>query len=100
MAGRGSMHDMQGMADFLDARKRLYLKKAGFCERSIREIKRCIDKNERNFWSMGLPKAIIQDEHARERLCSEISRENAALAKVELIEELQEMFFGQMEGED
>ena len=85
---------MQGITDFLNSRKEQYLKRAENCEETIESIKRCINNNEKAHGEIaGYPKAVIPDEHGRKRLCSEISKRNALLAKVELIEELQEKYF-------
>lgn len=85
---------MQDITDFLDSRKEQYLKRAENCGETIESIKRCINNNEKSYGEIaGYPKAVIPDEHGRKRLCSEISKRNALLAKVELIEELQEKYF-------
>lgn len=85
---------MQDITDFLDTRKEQYLKRAEKCEETIESIKRCINNNEKAYGEIaGYPKAVIPDEHGRKRLCSEMSKQNALLAKVELIEELQEKYF-------
>ena len=85
---------MQDITDFLDFRKEQYLKRAENCGETIESIKRCINNNEKAYGEIaGYPKAVIPDEHGRKRLCSEMSKQNALLAKVELIEELQEKYF-------
>ena len=85
---------MQDITDFLNSRKEQYLKRAENCEETIELIKRCINNNEKAHGEIaGYPKAVIPDEHSRKRLCSEISKQNALYAKIELIEELQEMYF-------
>ena len=85
---------MQGITDFLNSRKEQYLKRAENCGETIESIKRCINNNEKAYGEIaGYPKAVIPDEHGRKRLCSEMSKQNALLAKVELIEELQEKYF-------
>lgn len=85
---------MQDITDFLDSRKEQYLKRAENCGETIESIKRCINNNEKAYGEIaGYPKAVIPDEHGRKRLCSEMSKQNALLAKVELIEELQEKYF-------
>lgn len=84
---------MQDIADFLNTRKEQYLKRAENCEEVIRSFKNCIKNNENAHGEIpGHPKAIIPDEHGREQLQSAISKQDALLAKVELIEELQEKF--------
>lgn len=85
---------MQDITDFLNTRKAQYLKRAENCEEVIDTLKKRIKNNENAHGEIpGHPKAIIPDEHGREQLQSAISRQNALLAKVELIEELLEIYF-------
>lgn len=85
---------MQDITDFLSKRKAQYLKRAENCEEVIESIKRCIHNNEKDYRGLaGYPRATVPDEHNRKRLHLEASKQNALLAKVEFIEELQEMYF-------
>ena len=84
---------MQDITEFLSLRKEQYLRRAENWEEKIGVIKERIKDNEDAGEIEGHPKAIIPDENGREQLCSAISKQNALLAKVELIEELQEMYF-------
>ena len=85
---------MQDIEVFLCERKEQYLKRAERLEESEKEIKRMIANNEKAYGGIvGYPKAIIPDENGREQLQSVICKQNELLARVELIEEIQEMYF-------
>lgn len=85
---------MQDITDFLNERKEQYLERTERLEETEKLIKIMITNNEKAYGEItGYPKAIIPDENGRERLQSVISKRNELLAKVELIEELQEKYF-------
>lgn len=86
------MEDIKGMVLFLQDRKEQYLKRAEWYEEKEKGIRKTILNNEKAYSKIpGHPKAIIPDEHGREQLTDAIVSRNQLLAKVELIEELQEM---------
>lgn len=82
---------MKDISDFLNAKKQRYIERAERLEEQKNAAKKRIANNEKAYGEIaGYPKAIIPDEHGRKHLQSIIVKQNELLAKVELIEELQE----------
>lgn len=85
---------MQDITDFLNERKEQYIKRADRLREHENSIRNAVLNNEKAYGEIpGYSKAIIPDENGRRQLQSVISKQNELLAKVELIEELQEKYF-------
>lgn len=84
---------MQDITDFFEEKKVEYLRRAKNCDEQISMFERCYKNNERAHGEIaGYPGAIVPDEHGREQYISARVKKEGLLAKVELIEQIQEMY--------
>lgn len=84
---------MKDITDFFEEKKAEYLQRAERCEEQIAMFARCYKSNEMAHGTIaGYPTAIIPDEHGREQYISARIKKESLLAKVELIEQIQETY--------
>ncbi|WP_029502511.1 hypothetical protein [Lachnoclostridium phytofermentans] len=84
---------MKDITDFFEEQKVMYIERAEHCTEQIEMFERGYKNNEQAHGDIaGYPNAIIPDEHGREQFISARVKREGLLAKVELIEQLQELY--------
>ena len=84
---------MQDIIDYFEEKKAEYTKRAENCDEQIAMFEQSYKNNEQCHGKIaGYPNAIIPDEHGREQYISARVKKEGLLAKVELIEQIQQKY--------